>query len=366
LSTPVMRPLVLHVLPLDLARGAQRYARAMKDALDGGSQRHLTLTLFRSDVRVLDADLKLDFSMRISARAGLDPRVVLALREVLHRHEPCVVVAHGSQPLKYLAPVCPRARLVYYKIGTSTARATQGLHRRLHSLLLARAGRVAGVSQDCLDEARDVFGVPAARLRLIPNGRDPSVFTPSTVLRPDPPMLTFVGHFAATKRPAKFIELVRRLRADGVELRARMIGDGPLLAALTGAAHAAGVELLGRRDDVPSQLRDSDVLAFTSLPDNEGMPGVFIEAGMSGLPVVTTDVPGARSVIEDGTTGFIVPVSDDDAMMARTRRLLTDAALRRQMGAMARERCSQELSLMRSAELWARLVDEMVSEAARG
>lgn len=361
-----MQPLVLHVLPLDLARGAQRYARAMKDALDGHSQRHLTLTLFRSDVRVLDPDLKLDYSARLSARAGLDPRVVLSLREVLRRHEPRVVVAHGSQPLKYLAPICPRARLVYYKIGTSTARASRGLHRRLHSLLLARAGRVAGVSQDCLDEARDVFGVAAARLRLIPNGRDPSVFTPSAALRSGPPTLTFVGHFAATKRPAKFIELVSRLRADGIELHARMIGDGPLLAPLTDAARAARVELLGRRDDVPAQLRDSDVLAFTSLPDNEGMPGVFIEAGMSGLPVVTTDVPGARSVIGDGTTGFIVPVTDDDALLERTRRLLTDAALRRQMGAMARERCTTELSLTRSAELWARLVDEMVREGDLG
>ena len=49
---------------------------------------------------------------------------------------------------------------------------------------------------------------------------------------------------------------------------------------------------------------------FTSLPPGEGMPGVLIEAGLSGLATVSTRVPGARDVIEDGVTGFLVDIDD--------------------------------------------------------
>ena len=72
-------------------------------------------------------------------------------------------------------------------------------------------------------------------------------------------------------------------------------------------AAAANVELLGSRSDVATLLPEFDVLVFTSIPEGEGMPGVLIEAGMCGLAVVTTDVPGARDVIDDDHTGYVVP-----------------------------------------------------------
>ena len=85
-----------------------------------------------------------------------------------------------------------------------------------------------------------------------------------------------------------------------------MVGDGPLATTLIPLAAAHGVELLGRRSDVPELLRQSDVFVFTSLPTGEGMPGVLIEAGLSGLPAgrrqyqeqqpcCATGVPGSSS-----------------------------------------------------------------------
>ena len=46
---------------------------------------------------------------------------------------------------------------------------------------------------------------------------------------------------------------------------------------------------------------------------------MLIEAGMTGLPVVTTDVPGAREVVVDGATGFVVSVDDFDGLVERTQ-----------------------------------------------
>lgn len=355
-------PRVVHVLPLDLARGAQRYARAMRYALDGNGARHRTLTIFESSERALDADIKLDVPQTKLFRAGLEPRAVLALARALEKEKPEVVVAHGSQPLKYLTLAAPLAPvLVYYKIGVAHARAYRPYRRKFQALLLRRAARIAGVSRECLDEAAELFSVPRDRLVFIPNGRDPELFFPAdAATRSESPVLTFVGHLSATKRPERFVRLVRRLRDAGVEFRARMIGAGPLLTSLGDEARAAGIEVLGRRDDVPELLRDSDVFIFTSVPDGEGMPGVFIEAGLSGVPVVTTDVPGARTVVAHGETGYVVGVDDFEDLVEKSGQLLRDGALRRSMGAAARRRCEAQFSLQNSIERWAQLFDELL------
>ena len=49
--------IVGHVLPLDLARGAQRYARTLRDALTNDADTHVIATVFNSDTQVLDADV---------------------------------------------------------------------------------------------------------------------------------------------------------------------------------------------------------------------------------------------------------------------------------------------------------------------
>jgi glycosyltransferase involved in cell wall biosynthesis len=348
-----MSRLVLHVLPYDLARGAQRYARELRSRLDTPEIRHRILTIFASPSRELGADVALDVPLAFAQRFGFDPRAALALARELRKSTPDLVVAHGGAPLKYLAAISRREPpVVYYKIGIAHSAALRHGRRLMHQALLTRASRVAGVSQECLDEAEQSFGVPRSHLVLIPNGRDEKHFHPGAGHDDERPRLIFVGHLTASKRPERFIELVRRLRRSGVELSASMVGDGTLRASLTQAAREAQVELLGHSDDVPALLRAADLLAFTSIPDGEGMPGVFIEAGLSGLPVVSTDVPGAGTVIANGETGFVVGVDDLDAFVDRAKLLLEDAELRRRFGAAARLRCLAGFTLDASVARW--------------
>ena len=103
--------------------------------------------------------------------------------------------------------------------------------------------------------------------------------------------------------------------------------------------------MLGRRSDVPQLLSESDIFVFTSLPPGEGMPGVLIEAGLSGLATVATRVPGARDVIEDGVTGLLVDIEDKPGMTDAVRRLVSDRALREAMGQKARTRCMDMFTL---------------------
>jgi glycosyltransferase involved in cell wall biosynthesis len=162
------------------------------------------------------------------------------------------------------------------------------------------------------------------------------------------------------------VEVIAALRRQGIDCRARLVGDGPLRGALEEPARRADVELLGSRSDVAELLRSSDLMVFPSLPAGEGMPGVLIEAGLSGLPVVATDVPGVRSVIEDGVTGVVVPVADVDAMVRAVAMLVDDVDRRQALGRAARQRCLERFSLPAVAACWLRVLTPLLPPSTLG
>ncbi len=354
-------PLVLHVIPTPLARGGQREARALADQLDApGVRCHRVLSLFDGAPEVR-TDFSLHYPPGDRPAEGFDPRLVWKLRGALRRFDPALVVAHGGDPLKYLVPALlgqPRP-LAYYAIGTFAGSAESTVAVTAWRTLLRRVDTVAAEGEEVEQELRTLLGVPAAKVTMTPNGRDPDVFRP----RPEgigsgatPPTVVFVGALTDGKRPERFIEVIAGLRAAEVPCRAVLVGGGARLEEITGPAEAAGVELLGPRSDIADLLRTADLMVFPSKPQGEGMPGVLIEAGLSGLPVVATDVPGVRTVIADGVTGYIHGVEDVDGMVASVRLLLEDAARRRTMGEAARQRCLAQFSLEAVGALWLRML----------
>lgn len=357
-------PLVLHVIPTAVARGAQREARALADRLDQpGVRRHRLLCLFDGPEEV-PVDRWLGARPGPVAAQGLDPRLVVRLALELRRMGPAAVVAHGGDPLKYLVPALwgwgRRIPLVYYATGTFShpdRPAQLALWRRL----MARAQVVAAEGEEVRDECAALLRVPPSRLVLAPNGRDPAVFHPDPARPPgDPPRAVFVGALTDGKAPERFVAAVAALRRQQVALTAAICGDGPLRSAVAGPAAEAGVELLGTRQDVPAVLRDSDLFVFCSKPTGEGMPGVLIEAGLSGLAVVATAVPGVRSVVADGQSGLIVPDGDADALVAAMAGLLGDPDRRAALGAAARARCAERFSLDAVTAVWGGFLEPLV------
>ena len=364
-------PLVVHVIPSPRGRGAQRAARALVDRLDQpGQVRHRLLGLFDGPPEV-ELDLALRHPARNRTAEGFEPRLARHLRKVLARLGPAAVVAHGGDAMKYALPgVIGTGRpLVYCVIGTYAGRPSL-LHEWPWRRIMARAELVVAVGDEVLDECTGRFRVAPPRAVVIPNGRDPTRFRPrSEPTNAGEATLIFVGALTPQKQPDRFVEVVRRLRADGRPFRAVLVGDGPLAGTLAPLAAAHGVELLGPRSDVPELLRRADVFVFTSLPTGEGMPGVLIEAGLSGLPAVSTPVPGAGTVLADGITGMIV--DDSVATIAAAVGKLLDGPDRRvAMGASARARCEADFSLDLMAQRWRTalhpIVVSQVGTAGRG
>jgi glycosyltransferase involved in cell wall biosynthesis len=356
-------PLVLHVIPTAAARGAQREARALADLLDRpGIRSHRVLSLFDGP-----AEVRPDFSLRFpggdAPAVGYSPRLASRLRRALARFDPTVVVAHGSDPLKYLVPaLMARHRpLAYYAIGTYIAPRGRHLQLALWRRLVAATDMVAAEGDEVRDECISLLGVPPHKVVMTPNGRDTHAFHPRDAKLGSPPTVTFVGALNEGKGPDRFIEVVAALRTSHPDFRAQIVGGGPMGPSLVEPAAAARVDLLGSRSDVAELLRASDIMVFPSRPAGEGMPGVLIEAGLSGVPVVATDVPGVRTIVGDSETGIVVPQHETAAMVAAVDRLLRNERLRITMGRAARLRCVERFSLESVAEQWLRLLSPLLA-----
>lgn len=103
---------------------------------------------------------------------------------------------------------------------------------------------------------------------------------------------------------------------------------------------AKRVHLMGRRDDVPNLLAGFDLFALAT--EQEASGTVFVEAAAAGLAVVGTDVDGVPEMMENGSTGLLVPLHDQQALTDALRALIDDPALRRRMGEAGRRRILNE------------------------
>ena len=102
------------------------------------------------------------------------------------------------------------------------------------------------------------------------------------------------------------------------------------------------VEWWGFREDMPEIYQQAQVVALPSM--GEGLPTALLEAAACGRPIVATDVPGCREVVQDGETGLLVPLNDPLGLADAVEKLLGDSELRRRLGENGQQRVAQYFS----------------------
>ena len=146
----------------------------------------------------------------------------------------------------------------------------------------------------------------------------------------------FIGRVTQIKRPDRFLDVVAEIKRRRVELEFFMAGDGELLDTCREriTRENLSVKVLGWQSDIEKVLSAADLVVLTS--DNEGTPLSLIQAGMAGLPVVTTRVGSVPEVVMHGTTGIITSLDVQEVADA-LEKLANSNDLRDQMGAAAKE-----------------------------
>lgn len=95
------------------------------------------------------------------------------------------------------------------------------------------------------------------------------------------------------------------------------------------------IEYVGKTDDVRPYIADASVYVLPSY--REGTPRSVLEAMSMGRPIITTDAPGCRETVIDGSNGFLVPIKDSKALAAAMERFILNPELISQMGEKSRE-----------------------------
>jgi glycosyltransferase involved in cell wall biosynthesis len=227
--------------------------------------------------------------------------------------------------------------LDFYRLGWSEG-ALWGMLRRFYN----RCAEVYAPTP-AMRDALAAHGITST-LRLWPRGIELDRFRPEARsadwraaqgFEADDVVVSFVSRLVKEKGLDVFEETVRALQAEGLPVRALVVGDGPereaLRAALPNAVfvgHLSG-------SDLTTAYASSDVFLFPS--ETETFGNVTLEAMASGLGVVAADAAGTASLIDHERTGLLCPPRDRRAFLDATRRLVTDADLRARLGAEARE-----------------------------
>jgi glycosyltransferase involved in cell wall biosynthesis len=242
--------------------------------------------------------------------------------------------------------------------------------------LLAR--RIAAQNTDMLEHFFSgpfwARGAWRRRVRLVPRGVDTERFAPAPVPRRPGPRLR-LGN-VANLVPVKGLEtLVAAVaRVPGVELEIAGRADDAAYAddlRRQAAELGAPVQLCGAVADVPAFLRGLDLFALPTHAKGrmEGCPVALLEAMACGLPVLASDIPGARDLVEPERSGLLLPPGDVGAWAAALTRLQASPALRAELGAAARRRVCErfpiELEVARHEALYLEILGEDPGPRAR-
>lgn len=235
-----------------------------------------------------------------------------------------------------------------------------GIRKRIAEFVLRRADKIRVVSERLKRELYSIFRIPYSKMYVLP------VYTQVESLIHNPLSL------AADKRPFTFLTIGRlvpvkniglqirtftRIAKEYPQARLRIVGDGPetLSLKLYAQRHALNASVIfeGEQKGTEQFYKEADAFLLTS--DYEGWGLVITEAAAYGLPIIMTDVGLAGEFIRNNENGLVIPVRDEDALVAAMRRVITDTELRARLSKAA---CASFLALPSAGEQIKKQIEE--------
>jgi len=222
------------------------------------------------------------------------------------------------------------------------------------------------VRQDLLKAgigSKSKFGLmpPGLAIGVLPDRQDSRT---ALALLVDSLQCAFIGRVTQIKRPDRFLDVVNEIKKRGIELDFFIAGDGELLEMCRERIKKEGlpVTILGWQSDIERVLSAADIVVLTS--DNEGTPLSLIQAGMAGIPVVTTNVGSVPEVVLDGSTGIVTGLDVQEVAEA-LEKLVNDKVLRSKLGAAAQKFTMSNFGVERLVHDHEELYKKLLSSRAK-
>jgi glycosyltransferase involved in cell wall biosynthesis len=226
--------------------------------------------------------------------------------------------------------------------------------------LFRRANRIIVSSLDYAESsALTRHGTALKKTKAVPIGVDTEVFSPGVCTQPSKmefrlgeKNILFVGGMDRAHDFKGIPELVRAFATSHLDdALLHLVGDGVLREHYAAEAGALGIGACVRfhgalsREALIRLYRCADVVVLPSRGRSEAFGMVLLEAMASGIPVIASRLPGVRTVVVEGKTGWLVLPGDIEALAAALRDVCADGARASYMGRAARERMVTEYSI---------------------
>jgi L-malate glycosyltransferase len=301
-----------------------------------------------------------------------DRALVREARRVMREQNIRLVHANAFQTVKWLLPAARSARIpivLHVHIPTSQEeRCYTWAHQVSHVVGVGRAA-LSGFLDD---------GLPRERTSIIYNAVDPERLLEGDTtslraalgVRPGDLVLTVVGSLISRKGLDVLIDALARTRAAAPTLRMRLlvVGEGSERENLQALAESLRVSdivhFLGTRTDVGAILRGVTDIALSGARA-EALPLNVLEAGFFGLPLIVSDIPPHRELVEDGRSGLVVPVDDPVRFSEAMLELLRNTERRLALGRLAREHVHSSFLIERYVREFSSLYGSLVDRPAR-
>lgn len=252
---------------------------------------------------------------------------------------------------------------------------TQGLNwKRNHfrKLLSRKIYKFIAVSEEIKRWLIDTVGISEHRVIRIFNGVDTKKFEPPESkgiskarmgFDPDQFLIGTVGRLERVKNYDMFLNSLGGLGNILPNCKAVFVGDGPDMESLKiiASSRNLNVDFIGVKDNIADYLQAFDVFINTSVI--EGIANVILEAMAAGLPVLATNVGGNPELVENGITGYLIPLNDHCTLADRINTYFNNRQLRENHGKSARIKCERQFSLDQMVVNYDRLYSQLFSRS---
>lgn len=295
----------------------------------------------------------------------------------LRRLRPDVFLGYTAKPNVYgsLAAQGLGIKVINNVAGLGTAFIREGLLTKIVRTLYRQAFRRSStVFFQNREDLRLFIGsgiVDASKARLLPgSGIDLARFAPAAARTDDGEFrFLLVARLLWDKGVREYVEAARLVRAEAPHARFRILGflDVENRTAVPRADVEAWVkegliEYLGQADDVRPFLIEADAIVLPSY--REGLPRVLLEGSAMARPLIATDVPGCRDVVEEGLNGFLCAVRDPQSLASAMLKMLKlEATQRRELGLAARRKVEVEFDERHVVERYLEAIDAAIGRA---
>lgn len=311
--------------------------------------------------------------------AGLSPARDLALlarlRAVFREERPDAMLGYTIKPNVY-------GSLAARSLGIPTLNNISGLGtgfmrpgmlnrivRGLYRVGLARAHTVFFQNPEDLHQFETLKLARPSQTALLPgSGIDLDRFEQVPPRTGEAPIrFLLIARMLWDKGVGEFVEAARTVKRDHPHVRFTLLGglgvaNRTAIPAETveGWVREGIVEYCPPVDDVRGMIADSDVVVLPSY--REGTSRVLLEAAALGRPMITTDVPGCRDVVEDEVAGLLCRVKDPASLADAMRRMIAmTPSQRNAMGDAARARVERDYAEQRVIDIYCERVAAAVS-----